>query len=136
MKSRSEIAPEGASFRDPSGFVFYHEGTPHRQINQFYREDYRQLMDSGLYRELVAANLLVPHEEVDRTPPQPELAYQVIRPEPIAFLSYPYEWCFGQLKDAALLTLSAQELALQREGQPRVPGQQPAGQIQRDAVHG
>ena len=52
MKSRSEIAPEGASFRDPSGFVFYHEGTPHRQINQFYREDYRQLTDSGLYREL------------------------------------------------------------------------------------
>ena len=115
MKSRSEIAPEGASFRDPSGFVFYHEGTPHRQINQFYREDYRQLMDSGLYRELVAANLLVPHEEVDRTPPQPELAYQVIRPEPIAFLSYPYEWCFGQLKDAALLTLKVQELALQRD---------------------
>src|SRR3990172_786450 len=115
MKSRSEIAPEGASFRDPSGFVFYHEGTPHRQINQFYREDYRQLMDSGLYPELVAAGLPVPHEEVDLPPPLPEPAYRVIRPEPIAFLSYPYEWCFGQLKDAALLTLKVQELALRRD---------------------
>jgi len=115
MKSRSEIAPEGASFRDPSGFVFYQEGRPYRQINQFYREDYRQLMDSGLYQELVEAQVLLPHEEVDLEAPVRELAYQVIRPDPIAFLSYPYEWCFGQLKDAALLTLSAQELALQRD---------------------
>ena len=115
MKSRSEAARESASFRDPSGFVFYHEGTPYRQINQVYREDYRQLMDSGLYQELVKAQLLIPHEEVDQEAPSPELAYQVIRPEPVAFLSYPYEWCFGQLKDAALLTLKAQELAVQRD---------------------
>ena len=32
----------------------------------------------------------------------------VIRPEPIDFISYPYEWTFGELKDAALLTLDAQ----------------------------
>ena len=115
MKSRSEATREGASFRDPSGFVFYHGGTPHRQINEFYRVDYRQLMDSGLYQELVEARLLVPHEEVDLAAPMQELAYQVIRPEPIAFLSYPYEWCFGQLKDAALLTLKVQELALGRD---------------------
>jgi ribosomal protein L11 methylase PrmA len=115
MKSRSEAVREGASFRDPSGFVFYQDGTPYRQINQFYREDYRRLMDSGLYQELVGAQLLLPHEEVDLAPPLPELAYQVIRPELVAFLSYPYEWCFGQLKDAALLTLEAQELALRRD---------------------
>ena len=28
------------------------------------------------------------------------------------FISYPYEWSFGQLKDAALLTLELQERAL------------------------
>src|SRR4030067_2648469 len=115
MKSRSEARREGASFRDPSGFVFYHEGAPFRQINQFYRDDYRQLMDSGLYQKLVAEKLLVAHEEVELPAPVPQLSYQVIRPEPVAFLSYPYEWCFGQLKDAALLTLKAQELAVQRD---------------------
>ncbi len=115
MKNRSEITPEGGSFRDPSGFIFYHQGTPYRQINQHYRGDYRQLMDSGLYQELADAELLIPHEEVDLPAPVPELAYQVIRPQAIEFLSYPYEWGFGQLKDAALLTLRVQEMALQRE---------------------
>ena len=115
MKSRSKAAREGASFRDPSGFVFYHEGAPFRQINQFYRDDYRQLMDSGLYQSLIAEKLLVAHEEVDLPAPVPQLAYQIIRPEPVDFIAYPFEWCFSQLKDAALLTLKVQDLALQHE---------------------
>ena len=41
-------------------------------------------------------------------------AYRVIRPERISFISYPYEWCFSQLQDAALTTLRIQELALER----------------------
>jgi ribosomal protein L11 methylase PrmA len=36
----------------------------------------------------------------------------VLRPERIDFISYPYEWSFGQLKDAAALTLEIQERAL------------------------
>jgi hypothetical protein len=32
----------------------------------------------------------------------------------VEFVSYPYEWAFGQLKDAALLTLELQERALAR----------------------
>ena len=41
-------------------------------------------------------------------------AYRVIRPERIPFISYPYEWSFSQLQDAALTTLRIQELALER----------------------
>ncbi len=33
----------------------------------------------------------------------------MLRPTLVAFVSYPYEWTFGQLKDAALLTLDLQE---------------------------
>ena len=36
----------------------------------------------------------------------------MIRPEPIDFVSYPYEWTFGELQDAALLTLDVQLAAL------------------------
>jgi hypothetical protein len=36
----------------------------------------------------------------------------VIKPEAVSFISYPYEWCFSQLKDAALLTLEVQKKAL------------------------
>ena len=34
------------------------------------------------------------------------------------FISYPYEWCFTQLKDAALATLRIQRLALKKGHDP------------------
>lgn len=105
---------ENSSFRDPSGFLFWHDGTLYRQVNRTFGEEYRRLMDSGLYAELVSAGLLVPHEEVDLRLPEGSPAFTVIRPEPIPFISYPYEWCFSQLKAAALLTLDVQKRALRR----------------------
>ena len=98
--------------RGPSGFVFSHERQIHRQVNLSYREDYDHLMGSGLYQEL-AGQLLISHQEVsDPPPPDGEQAYRVLRPEQIPFLSYPYEWCFSQLKDSALATLKIQSRAL------------------------
>ena len=100
---------EAASFRDPSGFVFRQDGQLYRQINPRYREEYDRLMDSGLGRDLIAKGWLIPHEEVGLARPG---AYRVIRPEPVPFISYPYEWSFSQLKDAAMLTLKIQRRAL------------------------
>ena len=37
----------------------------------------------------------------------------MLRPEPVPFISYPYEWCFGQFKAAALLTLAIQRRAIE-----------------------
>ncbi|MGH7499957.1 MAG: SAM-dependent methyltransferase, partial [Gemmatimonadales bacterium] len=42
-------------------------------------------------------------------------ACAVLQPERVPFISYPYEWSFGQLRDAALLTLTLQERALKRD---------------------
>jgi hypothetical protein len=104
---------EPASFRDPSGFIFRgSDATLYRQVNRSYKVNYRRLMDSGLYQELVAHKLLIEHEEA----PLPEAvnhdAYRVIRPRELGFISYPYEWSFGALKRAALLTLEIQQRAL------------------------
>jgi len=101
-----------ASFRDPSGFLFSRNGILYRQINHTYSEDYARLMDSGLYEKLVKANLLIPHVEVDQAPAESEAAFKVIQPERAPFISYPYEWSFSQLKDAALATLSIHKRAL------------------------
>lgn len=101
-----------ASFRDPSGFVFSHDSKIFRQVNQVYREEFDQFISSGLYGRLVKDGQLVPHQEVNETPPLPELAYKVIEPKKISFISYPYEWSFSQLKDAALLTLAIEKQAL------------------------
>jgi hypothetical protein len=109
---RASSAQLSASFRDPSGFLFRQDGVLYRQVNLVYKDDYDHLVDSGLYQALVDDNLLIPHEEVILEPPVPELAYKIIKPEPIQFISYPYEWCFSQLRDAALTTLKIQKKAL------------------------
>ncbi len=105
----------GASFRDPSGFIFEHEGRLYRQVNQRYREDYDQLMNSGLYETLTSKGLLVAHREVDPPGAASPDHYKTLQPDPIPFISYPYEWSFSQLKDAALLTLRLQKLALRHD---------------------
>jgi ribosomal protein L11 methylase PrmA len=110
----AEDHKEPGSFRDPSGFIFSREGVLYRQINQSYRLDYDRLVESGLAQALADEGLLIPHQEVDVEPADPELAYKVIRPERVPFISYPYEWCFGQLKAAALLTLEVEKKALER----------------------
>jgi hypothetical protein len=111
---RDGVARNRASFRDPSGYVFSRDGVLYRQINEGARADYERLMSSGLYDELVRAGDLVPHEEVDAALSPDGRACRVIRPERIPFISYPYEWCFGQLKEAALLTLRLQKSAMAR----------------------
>ena len=96
-----------SSFRDPSGFLFHQDGGLYRQVNQVYREHYDHLIQSGLYHELVQEKLLIPHQEqfsVAGVTSSPD-HYTTLCPEPIPFISYPYEWCFSQLKAAALLTL-------------------------------
>jgi hypothetical protein len=105
----------GASFRDPSGFLFTRDENIYRQVNQSYVEEYRRLMESGLYEKLVKARFLVPHTEVGIPAPDPSIGYKIIQPERIPFISYPYEWAFSQLKDAALATLSLQKRALKFE---------------------
>jgi len=102
-----------SSFRDPSGFLFVHDGTLYRQVNAAYGEDYGHLMSSGLYDALVEAGHLVPHEEVGMELARTGSACKVLRPEPVPFISYPYEWCFGELRDAALTTLAIQKKALE-----------------------
>ena len=102
------------SFRDPSGFMFKHDGKLYRQVNQKYREEYDLLMNSGLYDQLNKSRTLVAHKEVELDlAPRPEIAYKVIQPEIVDFISYPYEWCFNQLKDAAILTLAIARRALE-----------------------
>jgi len=83
-----------ASFRDPGGFVFSRDGKIYRRVFDTY--NYGLLMNSGLYKTLVDKGWLVEHTEMSKN---------TLSPISIPFITYPYEWCFGQIKDAALLTL-------------------------------
>jgi hypothetical protein len=101
-----------ASFKDPSGFVFETRGTIHRQVNKSFATQYQQLMNSGLYKHLVANKQLIPHTELAENITQDENWYTTLVPEHIPFITYPYEWCFEQLRDAAQLTLNILKTAV------------------------
>ena len=104
----------GSSFRDPAGFIFTRSGRILRQINKIGAADYDALMSSGLYDTLSKSDALIGHTECpDEPPAEPAESHRIIAPERIPYISYPYEWCFSQLKDAALLTLSIQQRALE-----------------------
>jgi hypothetical protein len=103
-----------SSFRDPSGFVFTHEGEIYRQVNHRYREHFDHLIDSGLYDALVKEHLLIPHEEADPSLARTPEAYKVLKPARVPFISYPYEWSFSQFQDAALATLHVHEAAFEK----------------------
>jgi len=116
MNEHAAPAADPASFRDPSGFIFRDaQGRLCRQVNPSYLPHYRQLMHSGLYQDLAEAGLLVEHAPAQAgAAAAPDGAPVVVLPREIPFVSYPYEWSFGMLKAAALLTLQIQLKAMKR----------------------
>jgi hypothetical protein len=101
-----------ASFKDPSGFVFRANGSYYRQVNKSYAEDYDLLMSSGLYKALTDKKLLIPHSEVNENFTHSRDWYKTLLPDQLPFISFPYEWSFDELKDAALLTLRVMKIAV------------------------
>jgi hypothetical protein len=78
-------------------------------VNENYRNNYTHLISSDLAASLWEKKLLIPFEE---TRHEVTDSWKTLMVERLPFISYPYEWCFSQLKDAALLTLDVQLEAL------------------------
>jgi ribosomal protein L11 methylase PrmA len=108
----ASIVRDPGSYRDPGGFIYRRDGVLYRQIGPASIDDWEAFVSSGLADRLIAAGRLIGHEPADLALAATEAARAVIRPEPIEFISYPYEWTFGELRDAALLTLDLQLEAL------------------------
>ncbi len=106
-----EMQRIASSYKDPSGFVFNHEKTIYRAINQAYIKDYEMLMNSGLYKELTNRKRLIAHQEVDEIEMSLPIE-KVIKPVQIQTISYAYEWSFSMLKEAAICTLKCAITAL------------------------
>ncbi|MEK7599616.1 MAG: SAM-dependent methyltransferase [Patescibacteria group bacterium] len=115
FKRRALQKTLGSSFRDPAGFVFRDsKGTLLRQINTSGLSDFNLLSETGLYDHLVQDHSLVKYKTLPLSRAfNKGTAAAIIQPDPIPFISYPFEWSFSQLKDAALLTLSIQKAALE-----------------------
>lgn len=96
---------EPSSFRDPSGYIFSYNNNIYRQVNSVFKDHFDYFISSGCYKSLTDKGLLIPHQEVKENFTGDNVWYTTLQPEEISFISYPYEWSFDMLKDAALLTL-------------------------------
>ncbi len=96
-----------ASFRDPSGHLFYDGETLKRRVLPIYFEQYIALKESGFYDTLSRKRLLIPHTQTASSDQE-----IILTPEVIPFITNPYEWSFEQYKQAALLTLKIQKYSL------------------------
>ena len=105
--------PLDSSFRDPSGFVFEKDGTLYRQVNNIFKDDFDHFISSGCYDHLIKKQWLVSHEEMVKNFTGSPDWYKTLRPQRVPFISYPCEWCFDMLKDAALLTLQLAKECIQ-----------------------
>lgn len=108
MSKSNALNFDPGSFRDPSGRVFRKNGEIFRSVSRCYQSTFDALVSSGFISKLQNDGLLVSHTETSSE----EGFYKTIKPRKIPFISYPFEWCFSELKDAALLTLKIQRLAL------------------------
>jgi hypothetical protein len=111
----SEVAPEPASYRDPHSSVFYVDGAVRRGLTAAAAADWRRLAASPCFDRLCTDGLLVATREVEGpVPPSPrgEPWVAVLEHERIPFLSYPFEWPFAMLRDAARCQLDVLAAAL------------------------
>lgn len=109
------LLPDPGSFRDPANKVYVvskngFETEVFRGVNEKSLNDYRLLTQAPFYKNLSEAGSIIDTEELSSG-----AAYERIRQDgwsgvlkhgAIPFISYPYEWTFAMLKDAALLQLN------------------------------
>ncbi len=110
---------EPGSFRDRGNQVFYHAGDVFRGLNEQGRKEWETLSTTSFFRQFIGSGKLVYTEQVAaiETPEsrQAEQWSAVLKHRRIPFISYPYEWPFGMLQDAALLQLELQLAALDED---------------------
>ena len=103
---------ETGSFRDRNNQVFYHSGTVYRGISEQAWANWQQLVNEPFYTALSAAGKTI-GTEVAPAGEVPETGWAAtLKHERIPYVSYPYEWSFGMLKEAALLHLDILEEAI------------------------
>lgn len=110
------ITWDAGSFRDPAGSVFFYNQDVYRTLNGKDISEVSALLASEFFHNFVEAGTIIPTTlEKNIFSKQGNISSFVLKHEKIPFITYPYEWSFEMLKEAALLTLSILENAL-KEG--------------------
>ena len=132
MPDSTTVSFEPGSYRDRDGRVFYgRDGAVYRALSPRALAEWRlvratRFFERGLSQGNIVGTTEVDSPEVDApevhssvgqvgksAAPEDQPGWAgVLRHDRIPFISYPYEWTFGMLQDAALLHLELLEQAL------------------------
>jgi len=93
------------SLYDPSGFVYQNQGRVFRVILRQAEKDWQHFVKSGLFLKLQEKKYLQPSEILPLQNCDYKEAVAFIEHKKIPCISYPYEWSFSMLRDAALFHL-------------------------------
>lgn len=109
-----------SSFRDRDGRVYDYRGRVLRGLSSRALENYRQLQAQDFYQQLAKAGKVIASRELpdDDNPLPDDIKSQwagFLEHDPVPVISYPYEWTFGMLKDAAALQLHLVERAISHD---------------------
>ena len=113
---------EPGSFRDRTSRVFYQAETVFRALSPPALANWQQLAAKAFFQRLQDAGKVVQTQQVETIPLQADAQdsassadsswVATLKHQTIPVISYPYEWSFGMLKDAALLQLELLQAAL------------------------
>jgi hypothetical protein len=110
--AESLSTPDPGSFRDPGSRVFHLDDEVYRALSSRALEHWAQLSKTEFFNKGMAEGRIIGTEMASDVAPPPGDWAGVLRHERIPFVSYPYEWTFSMLRDAALLHLDLMEAAL------------------------
>ena len=112
----TNIIYESRSFRDPAGRVFYHENEVYREVAPNGQKRLEFLQSKNLLNQLIDKEYLIKTEIIrdEQIAKIFKTKNMVLKHEKINFISYPYEWTFSQLKDAAIFHLNFQIFLLEQ----------------------
>lgn len=116
MKNQLKPVRDRGSFRDSSGYVFFRGNEVLRTVNPIALNNFKFVLESGLINDLVKKDLIISSEIIEFPESEREFFLGargevptfLLKHQKIPFISYPYEWTFNQLKDAAIAHLDLQ----------------------------
>ena len=110
------LAFDSGSFRDRSARVFHSNGEVFRTLSAESYDTWCRVSREPFFQRLMCSGKIVDSRELTLEEAArfeaPDSTVAILRHERIPFVSYPYEWSFGMLRQAALLHLEIQADAL------------------------
>ena len=112
-----ELLRNPGSFRDPSGHVYKYNNRIIRVVKNFGKKRYEFIKEKNLLKESIKSNFLIHTKEIENefTNFKSKDFCYFLEHEKLDYISYPYEWGFYQLKEAALHHLNFQLFLLEKD---------------------